>query len=285
MGKRVLFVAFVAIAALSGCAQIPAGRFESFHTATSNILSNATDTYTRIEKLQGEELLIRVYSKQPLDATSFSAVHGNESFAIGPQLQKREDALTVIEKYAAALSSLAGQNADAIDKASQDLGGAVKSLEKSVGGSNASAAALSTVVDEIARALTDRMRKNALKEVISKAEDPIEKIVEQFGSDQKDISDFVESSRIRVLAFANSARPKFGTLERYEFDQKIGSLLLEIEAILKALGANAVATKAIPAAHKDLAAGLDNEKLNLQSLRNLVSEGQRVKQFYRDASK
>jgi hypothetical protein len=184
------------------------------------------------------------------------------------------------------LSNLASKDfAGEVDKASQELGASIKGLGTAAGtDTQKSAAVISTAVDEVARVLTSHLRKDALKQVMQKTQNPLESITGTFVTDQGSIKEFLGSVRTRVLAFSSSTRPKFGTLERYTFDGEIGDLLLEITAIEQALDGISKAVTTIPPAHHDLFLSLDNEKQDLDSLRELISEGQRVRKFYRDLS-
>jgi len=269
---------------LTGCGTLPTGRFIAFQTSTQDIVSKASDTYARIEKLQGREMVIRAYSKDKLDSDSFAPIRDGKDFSIGPRLELREYILGVIEKYATALSALALKDYESdLDKASQDLGASVKGLGISSGNDIPMAAGvISTAVDEIARSLTFRLRKHALKEVMEKTQEPLGNLATRLEQDQDLIKQFVGTIRIRVQTFSASVRPKFGTVERYKFDGEMGDMLLEISAVEKALDGISKAVVAIPPAHRDLLTSLDNNKQDLNSLRGLIAEAQRVQKFYRD---
>lgn len=272
------FVLVALLMGLVGCTSIPTGRYEAFSTASNTVSTQMADTYARIEKRERDFAVITALDK-PLSFDSFDPNAGAIHYGIGDQLKKRQAALDVIVKYAQALESLAGKDfATSVDRSAQDLAASLRGIS---GTDAVSANIFGTVVDGLAKAATESMRKDALKRVMNAGQPGVDAICSQMQKDNDKIATFVNTMRDRYVAHAQAARPKYGTWERYKFDLEVANTLDEFHQINAALISSSLVIQEIPEAHRQILKSLDEHAQSLDALHDMLREAQNLRGFYR----
>lgn len=263
---------------LTACGTIPSGRYESLRAASEGVSSTLGETYVRIEKRQ-REFVVLAAPNQPLTKDSFKPVIHGQSFDIKPELEYRDNVLNVLVNYCKALEALAGKNFAAdVDKSARDLAASLSSLK---GDERVAANGFSTVVDLLARRLTDWMRRQALKRAMDQGQPALEALVKLFqGSNQK-IIPFVHQMRDSFIRHAQLDRPSYGTWKRFGFDLEVAGTLNEFNEIENALIASSAALGKLPPAHYEIRASLDDRDQNLLSLHAVIQEVRHLESFYR----
>ncbi len=269
------------IFALTGCGTLPAGRFQAFRASSEDITAKTSDTYTRIEKRQ-RDFVVLTAPDRSLTTETFKPVNSSgESFDIRPTLQKREEALDVLVKYAKALESLAGKDfATDLDKSAQDLAGSLRALGGGSEGAGVSNA-FGTVTDLLSRQVTDWMRKDALKKTMDLGQPGVDALTRLLSQSNKKIELFTAQMRNRYIAHAQAGRPAFGTWARYKFDLEVAEVMEEFEEINSALESASSALDKIPQAHREIRTSLENREQPLEALQQMVHEVRHLQGFYR----
>jgi hypothetical protein len=280
-------VSLLCVIALSACASVPVGKYQVLKDSSQSLLTNTTDTYTRIEKLQRLVVVASVPDK-PIDVDTFKSLTDKGiSYDIVPALQYREQAFEVLVKYLNVLGALSSKDyMSDIDKASIELSGSLQTLiEKSnvINAANAPQVAgiFATLIDAISRPIIEEKRMDALKSIMDSSQGDLLTLTNLLISSNTKIQDFVVLARKLLIAHANLARPKYNSPLRYDYDKNIANQMQEIDEILASLDAINKGIGKIPNAHKEIRDSLDKKPSTMEALKGLVQEAQRVNKFYR----
>ncbi len=280
-------VLLLCIIVLSACAtSAPISKYQALKDSSQSLLTNTTDTYTRIEKLQRRFVITTAFDK-PINQDTFKPQIDGQSYDLVPELRYREAAFEVLVKYLTVLSVLSSKDYMAdIDKASIELSGSLQTLiesSKVVDSAHAPQVAgiFATLIDTISRSIIESKRIDALKSIMDSSQGDLEKLAGLFAGSNKKIQDFVEKMRGPIIAHANSARPLYKSAHRYDFDKDIAEQIQEIHEILASLISISNGVAKIPIAHKEIRETLDKKPSNMEALKGLVQEAQRVNKFYR----
>ena len=281
MQDNVWIVTALLAFAVTGCASIPTGRYQAFSAANENVQSVILDTDTRIEKRQ-RDFAVLTAPDDKVTASTFKPTIAGTSYDITSQLQSREAVLDVLVKYAKILESLAGKDLTSdVDRSALNLAASLNGLPAS-GDVNAIAKVFATLTDNLAGAITESKRKDALRTAMITAQPAVVTISKLLQRDYEKIAMFVKLMRDRYIAYANADRPQFGTWERYKFDSEVAAGLEEFQQINDALAAASAAIQKLPEAHQQLLEGLDNKETPLNALHDAIHETQRLRSFYHD---
>lgn len=275
-------VAVLLAFSVAGCAtnNIPAGRYQAFSVASENVQSVLSDTYTRIEKRQ-RDFAVLASPDEPLTEDTFKLTVNGKSYDLAPQLQAREAALDVLINYAKTLETLAvGNSSIDVDKSVQNLAASLKGLPDS-GAEGAAANIFASLVDNLALSATNTMRKDGLKSAMTTAQPAVESISTLLQRDNGKIARTVNLMRDRYIAHAQSARPSFGSWQRYKFDSEVAAVIEEFQQINDALVSSSAAIQKLPDAHRQILESLDNKERPLDALRDMINEAKRLRTFYR----
>lgn len=265
---------------LGGCAsQLQVGRYQTFSSATANIHSSASETYSRIE-IKQRNFSILSAPNLAITVDTFKPLINGQSFDITDALNKRAAVLDVLASYGKALEALASKDAGTdVDAAAQNLSASLIGIG---GIDTVLSNAFASILDEAARNLTNAMRRDALKKAMTSAQPGIEKLSELIQKDNQRIGLFVQLIRDSYIKHANLARPAYGTNERYKSDLEVATTLEEFQQIQNSLTSSSKAASSLPTAHRELLESLDNQSSRLNSLSELVAEAKHLNGFYKN---
>ncbi len=282
---------FLVVLLATGCTSvIPVGKYDVLAGSSQEILNGTTETYTRIEKLQTNYIIERAASKKALTRDTFLPaidVDGKkESFDITPELQFREDALQVLVNYTLVLQAFAKTDFEAdVDAASEVFAGSVKSLASTAAPDNGDAqkasGILATVVDVIGREIIRKERIEGLKKVMDTAQPGMVHLSNLIAGDNVKIKAFVNQAIDTILRHRDAQRPPLNTLQRTKYDADVSHIISEADEINIALDDISAAVGQIPSAHAEIRKMLDEKPKDLEALRQLVKEAQRIGKLYR----
>jgi len=272
---------------LSGCAsRIPTGKYELLKTSSESLYLKILDTYSRIEELQ-RRFAITTAPDSKITRNTFKPQIDGESYDLTPELRFREAALQVLVDYAAVLQAFSSKDyMTEVDKATQRLAGSLNNLSntsnllEAADGSKISGI-LATLVNKIAKQLIKQKKEKALKQVMDMAQSDIEQLSQLIAESNIKIKIAVGIMLNRIIAHANTARPEFGTAERYEFDEQIANIITDVEEIESSLQRMNVAISKFPQAHKEIRNELDKKQTTFKSLQILIQEAKQAKKFYK----
>jgi hypothetical protein len=288
IGRLVLMSLFCVIV-LAACASAPVGKYKVLKDSSQSLLTNTTDTYTRIEKLQ-TRFIVTAAEDKPIDLNTFKPLMGGQSFDITPALRYREQAFEVLVKYLSVLSVLASKDyVSDIDKASIELSSSLQTLIEKTNAVDAANAAqiagiFGTLVDTLSRPIVEAKRIDALKSIMDSSQEDLQTLTKLLTGSNTKIKGFVDLARKSIIEHANLARPPYNSLLRYDYDKNIADQLQEIEEILASLDTINKGIEKIPAAHKEIRVSLDQKQNSIEALKGLVQEVQRANKFYRSLS-
>jgi hypothetical protein len=267
----------------AGCAALPIGRFDALAAATRETQNRTAATDADVVQLSRRFM---IFSPAPGPYTASSFVPRIEiggttlDFDFGPRLAPREAALAVLAGYATALAAFARKDYQGdLDAATQALAGSVHGL---VGRPDVPAAAkqgagvLATVVDGIGRAITERMRRAALRDAMDTASPGVRAVAGFVKEINAGAAQAVLVMRQGILTKANHLAPGEGT-QRVVLNERVEAAVVESEQILSHLTQISTAVDAIPPAHDQIRKSLDgDERAPLDKLATLVAEVQRL---------
>ncbi len=288
IGRLVLISLFCAII-FSACASAPVGKYKVLKDSSQSLLTNTTDTYMRIEKLQAHFAVLSA-KDGPIDINTFKPLIKGQSFDITPALRYREQAFEVLVKYLNVLNVLASKDyVSDIDKSSIELSSSLQTLLEKTNAVDAANAAqvagiFGTLVDTLSRPIVEAKRIDALKSIMDSSQEDLQTLTKLLIGSNTKIKDFVDLARISIINHANEVRPQHNSPLRYDYDKNIANQLQEIEEILASLDAINKGIEKIPAAHKEIRVSLDQKQNSIEALKGLVQEVQRVNKFYRSLS-
>ncbi len=272
---------------LSACAtSVSVDKYQTLKDSSQSLLTNTTDTYTRIEKLQ-RRFVITSAPNEPINRDTFKPQINGQSYDLVPELRYREEAFEVLVKYLTVLSALSSKDyMTDIDKASVELYGSMQTLmenSKVVDSSHAPQVAgiFATLIDTISRPIVESKRIDALKSIMDSSQLDLEKLSSLIVGSNKKIQVMVWEMLDSIIKHANLARPPYQSAHRYVFDEDIAELTEEVQEISASLDAISNGISQIPIAHKEIRETLDKKPSNMEALKVLVQEAQRVNKFYR----
>jgi len=264
---------------LSGCASPPIAGYDALAKASQDIQSGSSTAYTNVEQ-RLRDFAIVTAPNAPLSPDTFTKLSvGKISFDISPELTFREQQMGVLVAYTTALQKLAGKdyNKD-LDSSTKSLAGALAAIAPQA---KAIVDIFATVVDELAKAAANRERKDALKKVMDRAQPAMEQLATLIASSNEKIAAYAEIMRDTYVRHANAWRPSYGTLARYEFDQKAADAIDGYSLISNQLTAVSNAAKKLPAAHAELRKSLDAPETPQEAIKDVFAEIQGMRGFYK----
>ena len=137
------------------------------------------------------------------------------------------------------------------------------------------------MLDTISRPIIETKRIDALKSIMDSSQKDLEKLAGLLMGSNNKIQLLVEKMRNSIIGHANLARPPYQSAQRYDFDKNIAEQIQEIQEILASLNSISDGIAKIPITHKEIRETLDKKPSNMEALKSLVQEAQRVNKFYR----
>jgi hypothetical protein len=281
--RPLLMVALLA----AGCAGLPTGRFDALAAAAKGVETRTTETDADIVQLTRRFMLFSP-APGPYTVSSFAPTididGAKHDFDFGPRLEPRRAALDVLVAYTEALAAFARKDYQRdLDRATQNLGGSIRRLASHAGVSapaKQGAGVLATAVNALGRAITDHMRKAALREAMDTAS-PGVRAVAAFA---KEI-DAEAALAVTVMSNAMIAKGNRLTVSdgvaRLALNERVEAVVVESKTILADLKQISTAVDAIPPAHDEIRGSLDrDDRTPLEKLRALIAEVQRLQKVY-----
>jgi len=283
-----LLVALVALGALSaGCAGLPTGRFDALASASKGVEMATAQTDADFVRLTRRFMTFSP-APGPYRADSFAPIvevgGAKVDFDFGPRLEPRQAALGVLASYTEVLAAFARKDYDGeLDAATQSLGG---SLQRLAGHATASAAAkqgagvLATAVNGLGHAFTERMRRTALRQVMSDAAPGVAGIAAYVKEINALGAVAVTTMRDQMIRKANGLKVPDG-MARLQLNEAVEGVIVESNAVLAQLKQATAAVEAIVPAHAEIRDAIDkDERVALEKLKTLVAEVKRLNSVY-----
>jgi hypothetical protein len=288
VGKKFMLMLICAAVTVGGCITIPAGKYEAFRDSGHSLLTNAGETYARIEGLQRQFAVVTAPDSE-ITVNTFRPQFEEKSFDLSPELRFREAALEALVKYLNLLSILSAKSRfSSVDRASQELSGSLKNLvESSKLVDRDDASRVSDITFSFDNMADHRMgmgkgkRLNALRVIMDSEQAAVERLSHFVVKGSRKISARVQVMVKTIIVHANSIRPPQGSLERYHFDTRIATLIAESEEIEASLETMSRAVSQIPAAHQEIRDNLEKETTSFEALHVLLQEAQHADKIYR----
>ena len=286
---RYLILALVIFLA-AGCATttIPVDKFDSLAQSSKKLLKITIDTYTRFLKLQ-RRFCVETADDSTLTPDTFRPVLKGKTYDFTQVLHFRESALDALVKYILLLQALAKRDlAGEVDKSTTKLAVSLKSLRVAVIPDNLSretaktaSGILMTLVDIIGRGIVRRMRLEALKKAMEKAQPGIKKLAQLTVVGNKKLKKAVTKMLDRIVAHRNVMRPPIFTEKRFAFDTEVSLLITEADAIQAILEHQSKAINKVYDAHREIRRKLDHKPTKFEALWKFIQEVERIAKFYR----
>jgi hypothetical protein len=271
----------------TGCGSVPRGRFDALAAASKDVEARTVETDADIVRLTRRFM---IFSPAPGPYTTRSFVPEidvdgqKQDFDFGPRLQPREAALGVLSAYTEALAAFAKKDYQGdLDRATQSLGGNVERLIGHVTASGEvkqAAGVLATAVNGLGRAVTERMRRAALRDAMEQAAPGVRAIAAFVTEVNARASAAVTVMRNEMIRKANAFAVGDG-VARLQLNEAVEAVIVETGALLGDLGQITKAVAAIPPAHDEVREALDHdERTALAKLKALVAETKRLQKHY-----
>jgi len=284
---RFLVVLVVLGAMCAGCAGLPTGRFDTLAAASKGVETRTAQTDADVVKLT-RRFMVFSPAPGPYRVDSFVPVvevgATRLDFDFGPRLEPRQAALGVLAAYTDALAAFARKDyGGELDHATHSLGGSVQRLAGHVTASAAAkqgAGVLATAVNGLGHALTERMRRAALRKAMDDATPGIVAIVAFVKEINALGATAVTTMRDQVIRKANGLAVADG-VARLRLNEAVEGMIGESNAILAQLKLESAAVDAIAPAHAEIRDAIDrDERAVLDKLKTLVAEVKRLQGVY-----
>lgn len=170
-----------------------------------------------------------------------------------------------------------------LDRATQNLGGSIARLASHAGASGQvkqGAGVLATAVNGLGRAVIDRMRKTALRDAMDTAGPGVRAIAAFVKEINTEAALAVTVMSNAMISTSNRLAVGDG-VARLALNERVDAVVVESKAILAHLKQSSTAVDAVPPAHDEIRGSLDrDERSQLEKLRTLVAEVQRLQKYY-----
>ena len=286
-GVRFLVALVVLGAMCAGCSAMPTGRFDTLVAASKAVEVGTAQTDADFINLTRRFMTFSP-APGPYRVDSFAPVvevgGARLDFDFGPRLEPRQAALGVLVAYTEVLAAFARKDyGGELDRATHSLGGSVQRLAGHV---TASAIAqqgggvLATAVNGLGHAITERMRRAALRKAMDDAAPGIRAIVAYVKEINLLGSTAVTTMRDQFIRKANSLTVADG-MARLQLNEAVEGVIVDSNSILTQLKQESTAVEAIVPAHAEIRDAIDqDERAVLEKLTALVAEVKRLQGVY-----
>jgi len=286
-GVRFLVALVVLCAVCAGCAGMPTGRFDTLVAASKAVEMSTAQTDADLVNLTRRFMMFSP-APGPYRVDSFTPVvevgGARVDFDFGPRLEPRQAALGVLAAYTEVLAAFARKDyGGELDRATLSLGGSVQRLAGHVTTSAAAqqgAGVLATAVNGLGHAITEHMRRAALRKAMDDAAPGVTAIVAYVKEINVLGSTAVTTMRDQVIRKANSLTVGDG-MARLQLNEAVEGMIGESNAILAQYKQESTAVEAIAPAHAEIRDAIDrDERAVLEKLTALVAEVKRLQGVY-----
>jgi hypothetical protein len=277
-----------------GCCTAPAGQFKALADSASQLSTADQQAYNQSVEVERSWVIITQKSgdltPHSFDlGSAFDAQAGERPLGekdLGARLEANGVVLTVISNYLSALSSFASNDFQSnLDKSATKLAGSVKSLSnlsqpwaKEAGQSSG---VLATVVDGLGHAYIEYERIGTLKRAMASAQEPLERLADFVMTNDSVVRETLTSMERYYLQDANLLRPPAPSAHRLAFDAYIAQSIGQFDDVQKTLTGLDKAVANVPKAHQELAQGMCTANPNVDNLKSLIAEAERLSKFYK----
>jgi hypothetical protein len=286
-GARFLVALVVIGVVCAGCAGMPTGRFDTLVAASKAMEISTAQTDADLMNLTRRFMTFSP-APGPYRVDSFAPVvevgGARVDFDFGPRLEPRQAALGVLAAYTEVLAAFARKDyGGELDRATHSLGGSVQRLAGYVTASAAAqqgAGVLATAVNGLGHAITERMRRAALRQAMDDAAPGVTAIVAYVTEINVLGSTAVTTMRDQVIRKANSLTVGDG-MARLQLNEAVEGMIGESNAILAQYKQESTAVEALAPAHAEIRDAIDrDDRAVLEKLKALVAEVKRLQGVY-----
>ncbi len=287
-------VALVCLVLASGCCTVPAGQLKALAESTSQLNQVSQRAYDQSAQLERAWIVLTVKSGQ-LTVNSFDLETAFQSQAegkslgdkdLGARMQANEAVLTVINNYLSALSAFANKDFQSdLDAQSTKLAASVKSLDSLsqpwAKQAAASSGYLATAIDGLGHAYIEYQRVETLQRTMTAVQKPLEDLAGFVITNDQTAQLVLQQMEGYYITDANVLQPQHHGAEELAFHAYVGDIVGQFTDARKTLTGMDAAMRKLPAAHDELEKSMCSDKPNIESLKGLIAETQRLSKFYK----
>jgi len=284
---KLLFALFLVVF-LVGCSTVPASKFSSFSDSTDTLDKSATATFQQVRSGVLQNMVVSA-PDGAITATTFQPPTAKNSMGktvvpIFDYMDTISNAFDVVDKYAKALTALAGSGSTAsIDQAATSLAASLNTFSKSdpnvtIGEGNQ----IATLADAVGRWATYSQRKDALVRVLNLGQPALVKISTGITRDTPMLLNYIDGLETNYIAYANQARKesKQFTEQRFNFDSQTAQQLTTFDNIRSEVNALQQAAAKLPATNQDLLNSVNDAGSSIDNLKAFVQSARDLRSFY-----
>jgi hypothetical protein len=277
-----------------GCCTVPTGQFKALADSASQL--GQVDQQAYNQSVQVERAWVIITQKSgDLNQHSFdlesafdpqSGEHPLGEKDLGARMEANGVALAVIVNYLTALSSFASNDFQSnLDKNATKLAGSVKSFgslsQPWAREAAQSSGALATAIDGLGHAYIEHERITALNHAMTSTQVPLQQLANFVTANDSAARKTLTTMEKYYLDDANLLRPRSPGAQRLAFDAYIAQIIGQFNDAQKTLTGLDTAMSSLPKAHQEVAQSMCTSNPNIDSLKNLIGEAERLSKFYK----
>ncbi len=279
----------------SGCCTVPAGQLKALAESTSQLNQVNQRAYDQSAELERAWVVLTVKSG-PMTVHSFDLEtafqppdHRGKQLGekdLAARIQANGAALAVINNYLSALSAFANKDFQSdLDAQSTRLAASVKNLnslsEPSAKQAAASSGYLATAIDGLGHAYIEYQRGKTLERTMTSVQTPLEDLAAFVVTNDQAAEQVLQEMERYYIQDANLLQPPHHGAEQLAFRAYVADVIGNFADARKTLTGMDTAIQKLPAAHDELAKSMCSNQPNIESLKALIAETQRLSKFYK----
>ena len=279
----------------SGCCTVPAGQLKALAESTSQLNQVNQRAYDQSAELERAWVVLTVKSG-PMTVHSFDLEtafqppdHRGKQLGekdLAARIQANGAALAVINNYLSALSAFANKDFQSdLDAQSTRLAASVKNLnslsEPSAKQAAASSGYLATAIDGLGHAYIEYQRGKTLERTMTSVQTPLEDLAAFVVTNDQAAEQVLQEMERYYIQDANLLQPPHHGAEQLAFHAYVADVIGNFADARKTLTGMDTAIQKLPAAHDELAKSMCSNRPNIESLKALIAETQRLSKFYK----
>ena len=278
----------------SGCCTVPAGQLKALAEATSQlnqVSQRANDQSAQLERAW----IVLTLKSGPMTVhsldleTAFQPPDRGKPLGekdLGARMQANGAALAVINNYLSALSAFANKDFQSdLDAQSTKLAASVKSLgslsEPWAKPAAVSSGYIATAIDGLGHAYIEYQRGKTLERTMSAVQQPLQDLASFVITNDQTAERLLQTMERYYIQDANLLQPPHHGAEQLAFHAYIADVVGQFADARKTLTGMDAAMQKLPAAHGELEKSMCSDKPDIESLKALIAETQRLSKFYK----
>lgn len=236
---------------------LPTGKLTLLHQSTLTLQTQTKTTFSQIQDFRRQLAVLEADPTEPLTTKSFQKEISINDQPLEADFRFRETALDALVKYTALLHAVTtGDIEGDIDRALEELAGALNALRQTGKPDTADARAVSTILGNAVHttrvALSQKTRLDTLRSLMTLAQPDIQRLATLATRHNDTFADLVQSMTERMIALLDERRP---LLDDYvdpalvSYDSHAAAMLAESKHIQDALLALQTAMPLVLTAH------------------------------------